>query len=85
MSRVPSMLFLLVLLVGTIPVFAGNQNQNPDETVLITQSTVLDARGFPLKTTASGSYKLAGNLVVPANASGVLIQAKGVSPISISE
>jgi len=77
MSRVVAGLFILVVLVGSVPAFAGTKN--PDETVLITQTTVLDAGGFPFKITAPGSYKLGGNLVVPANTTGILVQSNDVT------
>ena len=69
---------MLMMLMGSIQVFAGN-NKNPDETVLINQTSVQDAGGFPLKITAPGSYKLIGNLVVPANTSGILVQSNDVT------
>lgn len=77
MSRSVSKLFILIALIGSIPVFAANKN--PDETVLINQATVLDAGGFPFKITTPGSYKLIGNLVVPANTSGIVIQSNDVT------
>ena len=78
MSRIVSKLFMLMLLMGSMQVFAGN-NKNPDETVLINQTSVQDAGGFPFKITAPGSYKLIGNLVVPANTTGVLVQSNDVT------
>jgi len=75
--KIVSRLFVLIALVGSIPVFAGTKN--PDETVLINQGSVLDAGGFPLKITTPGNYKLVGNLVVPANTSGILIQSNDVT------
>lgn len=77
MSKIVSRLFILVVLVGTIPVFAGTKN--PDETVLINQTSVLDAGGFPFNINAPGSYKLIGNLVVPANTTGILVQSNDVT------
>jgi nitrous oxidase accessory protein NosD len=50
-----------------------------DGVVLINQSTVLAAGGFPYKITQPGSYKLSGNLVVPANVDGIDILADGVT------
>ncbi len=38
-----------------------------------------DAPGFPITLSVPGSYKLTGNLVVPANLSGVVITATGVT------
>jgi hypothetical protein len=40
---------------------------------------VLDAGGFPFLITQPGNYKLAGNLAVPANTSGILIQSNDVT------
>jgi len=76
-SRSVSKLFILIALLGSMPVFAANKN--PDETVLINQTSVLDAGGFPFKISTPGSYKLIGNLVVPANTSGILIQSNDVT------
>jgi hypothetical protein len=42
-----------------------------DGVVLINQATVMAAGGFPYNITQSGSYKLSGNLVVPANVDGI--------------
>jgi len=50
-----------------------------DGQVLINQSTVMAAGGFPYKITQPGSYKLSGNLVVPANTNGIVIEANGVT------
>jgi hypothetical protein len=50
-----------------------------DATVLINQAAVIDAGGFPFLITQPGSYKLIGNLTVPANTSGILIQANDVT------
>jgi len=76
-SRSVSKLLMLIMLVGSIQVFAANKS--PDETVLINQTSVQDAGGFPFKITGSGSYKLIGNLVVPANTSGILVQSNDVT------
>ena len=38
-----------------------------------------DAAGFPITLSVTGSYKLTGNLVVPANTRGIEIQADGVT------
>jgi len=77
MSRSVSKLFVLIALMSSIPVFAGNKS--PDDTVLINQAAVLDAGGFPFKITVPGSYKLVGNLAVPANTGGILIQSNDVT------
>jgi hypothetical protein len=49
-----------------------------DGVVLINQSTVMAAGGFPYKITQPGSYKLSGNLVVPAGLLGIEIDADNV-------
>ena len=49
-----------------------------DGVVLIDQTRTMAAGGFPYKITQSGSYKLSGNLVVPANADGIDIFADDV-------
>jgi hypothetical protein len=49
-----------------------------DGVVLINQSTVMAAGGFPYTISQSGSYKLSGNLTVPANSSGIMITASSV-------
>src|SRR5262245_64219724 len=69
---------MLMMLMGSLQVFAAN-NKNPDETVLINQTSVQDAGGFPFKITAPGSYKLTGNLVVPVGTDGIQIQALDVT------
>jgi hypothetical protein len=46
-----------------------------DGQVLINMSTVTAAGGFPYKITQSGSYKLSGNLVIPAGKNGIEINA----------
>jgi hypothetical protein len=50
-----------------------------DGQVLINQSTVMAAGGFPYTITQPGSYKLSGNLIVPANTGGVVITADRVT------
>jgi hypothetical protein len=51
-----------------------------DGVVLINQSTVMAAGGFPYKITQPGSYKLSGNLVVAASSTdGIDIMASNVS------
>lgn len=77
MVRVVASLFILLALAASVPAFAGVKAT--DETVLINQAAVLDAGGFPFKINAPGSYKLTGNLVVPANTGGILIQANDVT------
>jgi hypothetical protein len=51
-----------------------------DGVVLINQSTVLAAGGFPYVISQPGSYKLSGNLTVPdANTTAIFINANNVS------
>jgi len=50
-----------------------------DGTILINQSTVMAAGGFPYVITQPGSYKLTGNLVVPADTYGIKIEANNVT------
>src|SRR6266567_1525463 len=44
-----------------------------DGTVLINQSTVMAAGGFPYMITQPGSYRLSGNLQAPVNTSAIVI------------
>jgi hypothetical protein len=69
-------MFILAVLVASASAF---QKKNADETVLINQASVQDAGGFPFKITAPGSYKLIGNLMVPANTTGILVQSNDVT------
>ena len=51
-----------------------------DGVVLINQSTVTAAGGFPYRITQAGSYKLSGNLTVPdANTTAILITVSSVT------
>jgi hypothetical protein len=50
-----------------------------DGQVNINQATVMAAGGFPYHITQPGSYKLAGNLIVPADKDAVEITADGVT------
>jgi hypothetical protein len=51
-----------------------------DGVVLINQSTVMAAGGFPYQSTQPGSYKLSGNLTVPdANTSAIVVAADYVA------
>src|SRR5262245_29396466 len=77
MSKMMSKLFVLIVLVASIPAFAGVKGT--DETVLINQASVQAAGGFPFIISQPGSYKLIGNLVVPANTSGILVQSNDVT------
>jgi hypothetical protein len=49
-----------------------------DGVTLINQSTVMAAGGFPYTISQSGSYKLSGNLDVPANTDGIHISVSNV-------
>src|SRR5262245_54867628 len=56
-----------------------------DGEILLTQAKALagnvtpgDAAGYPITISAAGSYKLAGNLDVPAGANGIVVTAAGV-------
>ena len=65
--------------VGIAPVFAA---VTTDGVNLINQVTVQDAGGFPYKITQPGSYRLSGNLVVPAAKPvpvGIVISASDVT------
>jgi hypothetical protein len=73
MTKVMSMFLAGVALLLSAPAFAI------DGQVLINQSTVMAAGGFPYKITQSGSYKLSGNLVVPAGTDGIDILADNVT------
>jgi hypothetical protein len=50
-----------------------------DGVVLINQSTVMAAGGFPYTISSPGSYKLSGNLIAPANVNGIQIAASNVT------
>jgi hypothetical protein len=73
-------LFILGL-AGSLPASAAVAKPvvPVDETVLIDQQGIAAAGGFPFKINAPGSYKLIGNLVVPENTSGILIQSNDVT------
>jgi len=63
---------LAFLVAASIPAFAV------DGVVLINQSTVTAAGGFPYTISQPGSYKLSGNLTVPAGVNGIQIAASNV-------
>jgi len=50
-----------------------------DGVVLINQSTVMSAGGFPYTISQPGSYRLSGNLVIPGDTNGVQISASDVT------
>jgi hypothetical protein len=68
-------LLLLAIVLVLVPICAFAI----DGQVLINQSTVMAAGGFPYKITQTGSYKLSGNLVAPASVSGIFITADDVT------
>ena len=65
-------LIALLLVIGSAHALAI------DGQVLINQSTVTAAGGFPYRITQPGSYKLSGNLVVPAGKDGIDITTSSV-------
>jgi hypothetical protein len=73
MPKRMSIVYILVAFFGTLPAFAV------DGVTLINQSTVMAAGGFPFGIFQPGSYKLSGNLQVPAETGGIQIFASGVS------
>jgi hypothetical protein len=73
MSKRMSILSILLVFLGALPSFAV------DGVTLINQSTVLAADGFPFGILQPGSYKLSGNLQVPAETNGIQIFASGVT------
>jgi hypothetical protein len=63
-----SVFALLAVLLAPACMFAA------DGQILINQSTVMTAGGFPYTITQAGSYKLSGNLIVPnGNVSAIMI------------
>ena len=50
-----------------------------DGQVLINQSIIMAAGGFPYVISQPGSYKLSGNLAVPNGVSGISITANNVT------
>lgn len=74
MSKIALVIGVAAVLLISAPAFAV------DGVVLINQSTVLAAGGFPFKITQPGSYKLSGNLAVSAvNVDGIDIEANNVT------
>jgi hypothetical protein len=63
--RKPMSKTAVAILIGAAFLFAAPAFA-VDGVVLINQATVMAAGGFPYKITQPGSYKLSGNLVVPA-------------------
>jgi hypothetical protein len=72
MSKITLVILLCAALLFSAPAFAV------DGQTLINQSTVVAAGGFPYNISQPGSYKLSGNLIVPASANGIEINAAGV-------
>ena len=68
-------ILLIVLAMALIPASAFAV----DGVVLITQSSVLAAGGFPFVISQPGSYKLGGNLSAPARSNGIIIAASNVT------
>jgi hypothetical protein len=66
-------MFICAALLFSAPAFAI------DGQILINQSTVMAAGGFPYTITQPGSYKLSGNLVVTGNTDGIVIDADNVT------
>ncbi len=65
-----------VVAMALVPFFAFGV----DGTVLINQSTVTAAGGFPFRITQPGSYRLSGNLTVPdANTTAIQVAAENVT------
>jgi len=64
---------LTALLLLPAPVLAV------DGVVLINQATITAAGGFPYTLAQPGSYKLSGNLAVPANTNGIVIAVNNVT------
>jgi hypothetical protein len=50
-----------------------------DGTIEINQAKVLAGSGFPYKVTSNGSYRLTGNLTVPASTDGIDVTAANVT------
>jgi parallel beta-helix repeat protein len=73
MLKTAAAILISAALIFSAPAFAV------DGQVLINQSTVMAAKGFPYKITQPGSYKLSGNLVVPAGVDGIDILTDGVT------
>src|SRR5262245_44146183 len=66
---------LAVMAIGLAPFSA----LAVDGVVLINQATVTAAGGFPHTISQPGSYKLSGNLAVPAGVNGIYISASNVT------
>jgi hypothetical protein len=73
MSRTAVAILIGAALLFSVPAFAI------DGVVLINQATVMATGGFPYKITQPGSYKLSGNLVVPADVDGIDILTDNVA------
>ena len=73
MSKLVFILLALAAVLGCVPAFAV------DGVILINQSSVLAAGGFPFNILQHGSYKLSSDLVVPAETNGIQISASGVT------
>ena len=75
--------FLAVLLASTTGLFASTaaraQATIDQNKALAGSVTPGDGPGFPVTLSVPGSYKLTGNLVVPAGPSGIVVTATGVT------
>lgn len=65
---------LVILAMALVPRYA----LAVDGQILINQSTVMAAGGFPYTISQPGSYKLSGNLSVPAGVNGIIVNASNV-------
>jgi hypothetical protein len=83
MPKIPvSLLTALALLAGALVGAALLQPRSVaavDGQVNINQATVMAAGGFPYHINQPGSYKLSGNLMVPADTEGININADNVT------
>lgn len=70
-------LLVAALIVGTSPAFA--QATLDHNKALAGGAVPGDAPGYPITISQPGHYKLMGNLVVPAGATGIEIKATGVT------
>jgi hypothetical protein len=73
MSKARLFLLVSIMTMFSVSAFAV------DGVVLINQASVMAAGGFPYKITQSGSYRLSGNLTVPANTDGIDITVDNVT------
>ena len=83
MPKIPvSLSIALALLAGALVGAALLQPRSVaavDGQVNINQATVMAAGGYPYRISQPGSYKLSGNLIVPAGGNGIFILADNVT------